>query len=107
MTDQENLQIARKVFEAWNAHDPNRYVALLDQGHVWEADTLPQTVRGRDAARHTMQMYMSAFPDLHFDIEQMMAGGQPRGHPLAGHRNPSGRAAGRCAHPPAEEGRTA
>jgi hypothetical protein len=28
----------------------------------WETDTLPQTVRGRDAARQTMQMYLSAFP---------------------------------------------
>jgi steroid delta-isomerase-like uncharacterized protein len=75
MTEQENLQIGRRVFEAWNAHDPNRYAALLDPGHVWETDTLPQTVRGRDAARQTMQMYLGAFPDLHFDIEQMLGSG--------------------------------
>jgi ketosteroid isomerase-like protein len=62
MTEQENLQIARRVFEAWNAHAPNRYTALLDPGHVWETDTLPQTVRGRDAARQTMQMYLGASP---------------------------------------------
>jgi steroid delta-isomerase-like uncharacterized protein len=75
VTEQENLQIARRVFEAWNAHDPNRYAALLDPGHVWETDTLPQTVRGRDAARQTMQMYQGAFPDLHFEIEQMLGSG--------------------------------
>ena len=75
MSEQENLQIARRVFEAWNAHDANRYAALLDPGHVWETDTLPRTVRGRDAARQTMQMYLGAFPDLHFDIEQMLASG--------------------------------
>ncbi len=76
MTDQENLQIARKIFEAWNVRDVNRYATLLDEGHVWETDTLPQTIRGRDAARHAMQMYMTAFPDLHFDIEQMIVSGQ-------------------------------
>lgn len=75
MTEQENLQVARRVFEAWNAHDPNRYASLLDQGHVWETDTQPHPVRGRDAARQAMQMYLTAFPDLHFDIEQMLASG--------------------------------
>jgi hypothetical protein len=30
MSERENLQIARRVFEARNARDPNRYAALLE-----------------------------------------------------------------------------
>ena len=75
MTEQENLQLIRRIFEAWNAHDANRYAALLDPGHVWESDTVPEPIRGRDAARQAMQVYVSAFPDLHFDIQQMIVSG--------------------------------
>ncbi len=75
MLDQSNLLATRKLFDAWNAHDAGRFAAMLDQGHVWETDTLPAPVRGRDAAREAMQMYVRAFPDLHFDIEQMIASG--------------------------------
>jgi hypothetical protein len=41
-------------------------VKLLDEKYVVESDTLPATLTGRDAGRQFMQMYVSAFPDLHF-----------------------------------------
>lgn len=75
MSEQENLQVVRKAFEAWNAHDPDRLVALLGEEFVSESDTLPATVRGREAQRQVMQTYIRAFPDLHFEIEQMLASG--------------------------------
>lgn len=75
MSEQENLGVSRKIFEAYNAHDAERYAALLDEGHVWETDTLPAPAKGREAARQTMQMYFDAFPDLHFDIDSMIASG--------------------------------
>jgi hypothetical protein len=64
MTEQENLQIGRRVFEAWNAHDLNRYAALLAG-----ADG---SGPGRGPADHA-DVPGRAFPDLHFDIEQMLA----------------------------------
>ena len=73
MPEQENLQIVRQLFEAWNAHDPDRLAALLDEGFVGESDTLPDSTRGREAEKQVLQMYTRAFPDLHFDIEQMIA----------------------------------
>ncbi len=42
---------------------------------MWESDTLPAPLNGRDAAMQAMQMYLGAFPDLHFDIEQALASG--------------------------------
>ena len=48
---------------------------LLDEKHVVESDTLPAPLTGRDAGRQFMQMYVSAFPDLHFDIDQIFGEG--------------------------------
>lgn len=34
MISRDNIQIVGHVFEAWNKHDPDRYVRLLDEKHV-------------------------------------------------------------------------
>jgi predicted ester cyclase len=75
MTQPDNIQIVRHIFEAWNKHDPDRYVKFLDEKHVVESDTLPAPLTGREAGRQFMQMYVSAFPDLHFDIDQIFGEG--------------------------------
>jgi len=75
MSTQDNLKVARNVFDAWNAHDPERYVKLLDEKHVIESDTIPASMTGRDSARQFMKIYVSAFPDLRFTIDQMLAEG--------------------------------
>ena len=49
MSQQENLRIIREAFEAWNAHDVDRYTAMLDEGYVEETHTRPTPVRGREA----------------------------------------------------------
>ncbi len=76
MSDQDNLRLARESFDAWNKHDPERYVELLDEKHVFESDTIPAPLTGREAGRQFMQVYVSAFPDLRFDIDQMLASGE-------------------------------
>jgi steroid delta-isomerase-like uncharacterized protein len=76
MSEQENLRIARQNFAAWNAHDPDEFIKLIDDDFVSESDTVPAPLRGREAARQSMQMYLKAFPDLRFDIEQMIASGE-------------------------------
>lgn len=73
MSQQENMKLAREIFDAWNSHDPERYVKLLDEKYVLESDTLPQTLTGRDAARQFFLVYVNAFPDLRFEIDQMLA----------------------------------
>lgn len=75
MGEQDNLRIVREAFEAWNAHEPKQHSALLDQQYVLESDTVPSPLRGQEAYRQFMEMYLRAFPDLHFDIEQMLASG--------------------------------
>ena len=73
--EQENLKLARTSFDTWNAHDPERYVKLLDEKHVFESDAIPESMTGREAGRQFMKTYISAFPDLHFQIDQMLASG--------------------------------
>jgi len=75
MQTQDNIKISRQVFDAWNAHDPERYAKLLDEKWTAESDTLPTAISGRDAARQFMTIYIAAFPDLHFEINQMLADG--------------------------------
>jgi steroid delta-isomerase-like uncharacterized protein len=75
MPTQDNIKIVRQVFEAWNAHDPERYAKLLDEKWALESDTVPATLNGRDAARQFMQIYVTAFPDLHFELPQVLGEG--------------------------------
>jgi steroid delta-isomerase-like uncharacterized protein len=61
------------VIEAWNAHDPDRLTKLVDEKWLAESDTIPAPVNGREGARQFMQTYITAFPDLRLDVDQMLA----------------------------------
>lgn len=75
MSENDNLAIARQSWDAWNAHDADAWIELLHETHVTESDTLPQPVRGHEGARPFIEMYIKAFPDLRFSIDQMIASG--------------------------------
>ena len=75
MSEQENIQAFREFMEAFNTQDLDRMSTFIDDDHVMDSDTLPETFRGREAWRQAMQGYFNAFPDLHFDIEQIFASG--------------------------------
>jgi steroid delta-isomerase-like uncharacterized protein len=89
MSEQENIQIVRSVFDGWNAHDAKRAVKSFDSTYVSEADTLSAAIHGPDAAQKFIEMYLHAFPDLHFTIEQILATGSSvitRWHATGTHR---------------------
>jgi steroid delta-isomerase-like uncharacterized protein len=75
MSTQDNLKITRQMFDAWNGHDPDRLLKLVDEKYVSESDTQPAAVVGRDATRQSMMGYLKAFPDLHFEVAQTVAEG--------------------------------
>lgn len=75
MSDRDNIRIARQSWDAWNDHDIDGVLKVLDEKHVWETDTLPGPVVGRDGYRKAMQMYLTAFPDLRFSIDQLFSSG--------------------------------
>lgn len=72
MTEHDNVRVAREAFDAWNAHDAGRYVRLLDSDFVAESDALPEPVRGSDAQREVVEMFLRAFPDLTFTIQELL-----------------------------------
>jgi len=73
ISQQENLRIVQEAFAALNAHDVDRYAAMLDESCVEGKYARPLPVRGRTAARAAMQEYLRVFPDLHFDLDLMVA----------------------------------
>lgn len=75
MSESDNIAVVRRSWDAWNAHDVNAWIKLLDGAQVMESDTVPQPVRGHDGARAFMEMYVKAFPDLHFTMDQTIASG--------------------------------
>ena len=76
MAEQESLQVGRELVEALNAHDVERMVATLDEGVVLESDGYPESpVNGHEGFRQLIQIYFSAFRDLHWESEQEIASG--------------------------------
>ena len=73
---QDNVKIVRQMFDAWNAHDPDRLVKLLDEKYMSESDTVPSPINGREGARQFMLAYVKAFPDLHLDVAQTLSDGE-------------------------------
>ena len=43
---QDNVQIARDGFAAWNAHDGEAFIKLLDARTVWDSDVFPTPFAG-------------------------------------------------------------
>ena len=75
MAGQDNLHIAREIFAAWNAHDVEGFVKRIDTKTTWESDVFPAPFSGHEGARQFFKVYLTAFPDLHLDIQQMLAAG--------------------------------
>ncbi len=75
MSEQDNMNLARQVIDAWNAHDPERLVKQAHEKYMAESDTIPGPVTGAPGLREFMKVYVTAFPDIRFTIEQMFADG--------------------------------
>src|ERR1700739_3233652 len=75
MAGHDNLHIARALFAAWNAHDVEAFIKRLDPKTTWESDAFPAPFSGHQGDRQFFKFYVTAFPDLHFDIEQLLAAG--------------------------------
>ena len=74
MSEQDNLQLANEAIAAINAHDIDGYVKLLDDSYVGESEIIG-TIHGRDGARQLWTTLLQAFPDMKYDVEQLIASG--------------------------------
>ena len=74
---QENVEIVRRGYEAFNRGDIDAVVATLDPGIEWwpAADELiTQPYRGHDGYRALVAEAREGVPDLQAEIEEMVAG---------------------------------
>jgi predicted ester cyclase len=74
MTEKDNVQLAKQAIAAINAHDIESYLKNLDESYTGESETLG-SVHGREGARQMLMTMFQAFPDIHLEIEQILASG--------------------------------
>ena len=68
-------RLAHAAIRAWNGRDIHGYGALLNDDYVGETHAVPITLYGRGAARRAMRMKFALFPDLKFDVHDVVATG--------------------------------
>jgi len=74
VSEQENIQIVRRLFENFNRHDPD----ANDQFLAKEMQTQAAGATGvldREKSRMYNRSFLDSFPDLHFDIKDVIAQG--------------------------------
>jgi ketosteroid isomerase-like protein len=70
---QENLEVVRKVYDAWARSDPSQAFDYLDPEVVWEAiEDAPDagTYRGHSGVKRYMNDWLQDFEDFAFEFGQ-------------------------------------
>ena len=68
MSVQDNLKIDEENIAAWNAHDVDRFLAIVSDDIMWNDVSNPQPFQGKEAVRQYMQGWFSAFPDMKITV---------------------------------------
>lgn len=74
MNETENIRVAERLFDGFNAHD-------LKQGEAFEAEDYRHEAPGapgaldREQARAYLQGFIDAFPDVHLEVTHKIAQG--------------------------------
>jgi steroid delta-isomerase-like uncharacterized protein len=75
MNEQESIQWAQRRGALLNAHDIDGYMQEFDESCVIEGELTPGGLHGPAAVRGQVEMLFTAFPDVRFEIEQVIASG--------------------------------
>jgi ketosteroid isomerase-like protein len=67
--------VVRKWFAAYNRHDVDGCVAMLDPDYVEYSPTSPEPVKGREPSRKASEAMFKAFPDYKNRILNIIAKG--------------------------------
>lgn len=71
---EENKAVVRRWVEAFNEGDIEAVDELLTDSYVRHDPNSPE-VHGPEEEKRLIAMYLTAFPDLHFTVEDMVAEG--------------------------------
>ena len=72
MSTEENKALVHRWVELWNAGDVDAIGDLVAAAYVRHDPSAPE-VRGPEAQRQLVAMYLAAFPDLRFTVEDLIA----------------------------------
>lgn len=64
MSSQDIAQLDDEGLAAWNAHDAERFCALLADNFTWIDDGVPDAMTTRDQALEYCRGWFTAFPDM-------------------------------------------
>lgn len=73
MTDRTLIDVVETGFEGWNTRDYDKIASRVSDDYVFETDAHPEPLRGRDAFLGFVRTYLTAFPDLHFELTDLFA----------------------------------
>jgi ketosteroid isomerase-like protein len=77
---EENVARARRVYEAWNAHDWDRVVDEIDAEHVLHLTGLLPGLKpayeGKDGMREFLQSFDAIWTDLRVEVERIEDAGE-------------------------------
>jgi steroid delta-isomerase-like uncharacterized protein len=74
MSEQDNLNIVKREYDGLNAHNVDMTVQLVADTVKVTDVSYPDTLT-KEGYRKSNQVFLTAFPDLHFDIKDMIAQG--------------------------------
>ena len=74
MSTEANKDIIRRWVEVWNSKNVAAVADLVTADYVRHDPNLPE-IRGIPAEQQLVSMFLRAFPDLHFTIDDMLAEG--------------------------------
>ncbi len=69
MSNQENIKLDEELIAALNAHDVERYVALLADDVIATNVAFPEPLQGKAAYRQFLQEMFDAFPDYAVEVK--------------------------------------
>jgi steroid delta-isomerase-like uncharacterized protein len=72
--EEENTALVQRWVEAWNKGDVDAVDGLVSDAYVRHDPNFPE-VRGSEQEKQFMAMSLSAFPDLRFTLEDLVAEG--------------------------------
>ena len=75
MSTEENKDLARRSWEMLvNQQNPDAIDELYTPNFVWHEPD--QDIQGSEEARQFLSAYLSAFPDMHVSVEEVIAEGE-------------------------------
>lgn len=75
MTVQDSTELVRRSFSLISDKDMEGFQQLLDDDYVLHDQDDEHDVRGRREAVEYLRQYLDAFPDLRFEIDEIIADG--------------------------------